>query len=74
MVHGSLADRFKKLQKDVGNPVEGGVEFKQKYCIYLGKLLDISAKLAHERKYKAHNEKVDPVEALLASLKAQASF
>jgi hypothetical protein len=29
MVKGSLADRFKKLQKDVGNPVEGA-EFRQK--------------------------------------------
>jgi hypothetical protein len=68
MVKGSLADRFKKLQKDVGNPVEGA-EFKQKYCIYLGESLDNPAKLAHEREYEAHNEKADPVGALLASLK-----
>jgi hypothetical protein len=44
MVKGSLADRFKKLQKDhVGNPVEG-TEFQQKYCIYLGEFLDNPAK------------------------------
>jgi hypothetical protein len=68
MVKGSLADRFKKLQKDDGNPVEGG-EFKQKYCIYLGEFLDNPAKLAHEREYESHNLKADPVGALLASLK-----
>jgi hypothetical protein len=68
MVKGSLADRFKKLQKDVGNPVEGA-EFKQKYCIYLGEFLDNPAKLAHEREYETHNQKADPVGALLASLK-----
>jgi hypothetical protein len=68
MVKGSLADRFKKLQKDVGNPVEGA-EFKQKYCIYLGEFLDNPAKLAHEREYEAHNLKADPVGALLVSLK-----
>jgi hypothetical protein len=68
MVKGSLADRFKKLQKDVGNPVEGA-EFKQKYCIYLGEFLDNPAKLAHEREYEAHKLKADPVGALLASLK-----
>jgi hypothetical protein len=68
MIKGSLADRFKKLQKDVGNPVEGA-EFKQKYCIYLGEFLDNPAKLAHEREYEAHNQKADPVGALLASLK-----
>jgi hypothetical protein len=68
MVKGSLADRFKKLQKDAGNPVEGA-EFKQKYCIYLGESLDNPAKLAREREYEAHNLKADPVGALLASLK-----
>jgi hypothetical protein len=68
MVKGSLADRFKKLQKDVGNAVEGA-EFKQKYCIYLGEFLDNPAKLAHEREYEAHNQKADPVGVLLASLK-----
>jgi hypothetical protein len=68
MVEGSLADRFKKLQKDVGNPVEGA-EFQQKYCIYLGEFLDNPAKLAHKREYEAHNLKTDPVGALLASLK-----
>jgi hypothetical protein len=68
MVKGSLADRFKKLQKDVGNPMEGA-EFLQKYCIYLGEFLDNPAKLAHEREYEAHNLKADPVGALLASLK-----
>jgi hypothetical protein len=70
MVKGSLADRFKKLQKDVGNLVEGA-EFLQKYCIYLGEFLDNPAKLAHEREYEAHNLKADPVGALLASLKRQ---
>jgi hypothetical protein len=68
MVKGSLADRFKKLQKDVGNPVQGA-EFQQKYCIYLGEFLDNPAKLAHELEYEAHNLKADPVGALLASLK-----
>jgi hypothetical protein len=68
MVKGIMGDRFKKLQKDVRNPVEGA-EFKQKYCIYLGEFLDNPAKLAHEREYEAHNLKADPVGALLASLK-----
>jgi hypothetical protein len=39
MVKGSLADRFKKLQKDVGNLVEGA-ELEGRYCIYLGEFLD----------------------------------
>jgi hypothetical protein len=39
-VQGSLLDRFKKLQKDVGNPVEGA-EFLGRYCIYLGEFLTI---------------------------------
>jgi hypothetical protein len=47
MVKVSLEDRFKKLQKDVGNPVDGA-EFKKKYCIYLGECLDNPAKLADE--------------------------
>lgn len=51
MVKGSLQDRFKKLQKDVGNPVDGG-EFNGRYCIYLGEFLDNPAKLAHEREYE----------------------
>lgn len=51
MVKGSLEDRFKKLRKDVGNPVHGG-KFKKKYCIYLGEFLDNPAKLAHEQKYE----------------------
>jgi hypothetical protein len=68
MVKGSLADRFKKLQKDVGNPVEGA-EFLGRYCIYLGEFLDNPAKLAHEREYESHNLKSDPIGALLSSLK-----
>jgi hypothetical protein len=46
MVKGSLKDRFKKLQKDVGNPLEGA-EFAGRYCIFLGEFLDNPAKLAH---------------------------
>ncbi|GAQ82455.1 hypothetical protein KFL_001110320 [Klebsormidium nitens] len=68
MVKGSLQDRFKKLQKDVGNPVEG-VEFNGRYCIYLGEFLDNPAKLAHEREYEEHCKELDPVGALLTSLK-----
>jgi hypothetical protein len=68
MVKGSLEDRFKKLQKDVGNPIDG-VEFKKKYCIYLGEFLDNPAKLAHEQEYEEWCKKADPVEALLALLK-----
>ncbi|GAQ91508.1 hypothetical protein KFL_007970030 [Klebsormidium nitens] len=68
MTKGSLADKFKKLQKDVGNAVEGP-EFNGKYCIYLGEFLDNPAKLAHEREYEAHCRTSDPVGALLTSLK-----
>ncbi|GAQ93047.1 hypothetical protein KFL_012680020 [Klebsormidium nitens] len=68
MVKGSLGDKFKKLQKDVGNSVEGP-EFNGKYCIYLGEFLDNPAKLAHEREYEAHCRESDPVAALLSSLK-----
>eukprot|EP00243_Klebsormidium_subtile_P005409 TRINITY_DN215_c0_g2_i2.p1 TRINITY_DN215_c0_g2~~TRINITY_DN215_c0_g2_i2.p1 ORF type:complete len:364 (+),score=89.29 TRINITY_DN215_c0_g2_i2:170-1261(+) len=68
MVKGSLEDRFKKLQKDVGNPVEGQ-EFKGRYCIYLGEFLDNPARLAHEREYEAYCSTSDPVGALLASLR-----
>jgi hypothetical protein len=48
MVKGSLLSRFKKLQKDVGEPVSGA-EFLASYCIFLGEFLDNPAKLAHER-------------------------
>jgi hypothetical protein len=68
MVKGSLVDRFKKLQKDVGNPVEGA-EFNGRFCIYLGEFLDNPARLAHEREYEAHCRKANPVESLLASLR-----
>lgn len=68
MVKGSLADRFKKLQKDVGNPLQGA-EFAGRYCIFLGEFLDNPAKLAHEREYEAHCRTSDPVGALLASLR-----
>jgi hypothetical protein len=68
MVKGSLEDRFKKLQKDVGNLVDGA-EFKKKYCIYMGEFLDNPAKLAHEQEYEEWCKKADPVEALLESLK-----
>jgi hypothetical protein len=64
MVKGSLEDRFKKLQKDMGNPVDGA-EFKKKYCIYLGEFLDNPAKLAHEQEYEEWCKKGDPVKALL---------
>jgi hypothetical protein len=68
MVKGSLEDRFKKLQKDVGNPVDGA-EFKKKYCIYLREFLDKPAKLAHEQEYKEWCKKDDLVAELLKSLK-----
>jgi hypothetical protein len=68
MVKGSLADRFKKLQKDVGNPLEGA-EFAGRYCIFWREFLDNPAKLAHEREYEAHCRTSDPVGALLASLR-----
>jgi hypothetical protein len=68
MVKGSLADKFKKLQKDVGNPLEGP-EFAGRYCIFLGEFLDNPAKLAHERDYEAHCRTSDPVGALLALLR-----
>jgi hypothetical protein len=68
MVKGSLVDCFKKLQKDVGNPVKGA-EFNGRFCIYLGKFLDNPARLAHEREYEAHCRKANPVESLLASLR-----
>jgi hypothetical protein len=68
MVKGSLRDMFKKLQKDVGNPMEGA-EFAERYCIFLGGFLDDPAKLAHEREYEAHGRTSDPMGALLASLR-----
>ncbi|GAQ87150.1 hypothetical protein KFL_003340140 [Klebsormidium nitens] len=68
MVKGSLEDRFKKLQKDVGKPVEGP-EFRGRYCIYLGEFLDNPAKLAHEREYEDWCTETEPVAALLKSLK-----
>jgi hypothetical protein len=51
MVKASLLSRFKKLQKDVGEPV-AGAEFLASYCIFLGEFLDNPAKLAHEREYE----------------------
>jgi hypothetical protein len=68
MVNGSLEDRFKKLQKDVGNPVDGA-EFKKKYCVYLGEFLDNPAKLALEQEYEEWGKDADPVGALLKSLR-----
>jgi hypothetical protein len=68
MVKGSLENRFKKLQKDVGNPVDGA-EFKKKYCIYLGEFLDNPAQLAHEQEYEEWCKEDDPVEQLLKLLK-----
>ncbi|GAQ91734.1 hypothetical protein KFL_008410050 [Klebsormidium nitens] len=68
MVKGSLLSRFKKLQKDVGEPITGP-EFLGNYCIFLGEFLDNPAKLAHEREYEAHCRETDPVAALLKSLK-----
>jgi hypothetical protein len=68
MVKGSLLSRFEKLQKDVGEPV-AGAEFLSSYCIFLGEFLGNPAKLAHEREYEAHCKEVDPVGALLRSLK-----
>ena len=68
MVKGSLRSRFKKLQKDVGEPIEGP-EFLGSYCIFLGEFLDNPAKLAHEREYEAHCRESDPVGALLCALK-----
>lgn len=68
MVKGSLEDRFKKLQKDVGNPVEGP-EFRGRYCIYLGEFLDNPAKLAHEQEYEEWCKASDPVGELLKALK-----
>jgi hypothetical protein len=63
-----LEDRFKKLQKDVENPVDGA-EFRGKYCIYLGEFLDNPAKLAHEQEYEEWCKETDPIRALLKSLK-----
>jgi hypothetical protein len=68
IVKGSLLSRFKKLQKDVGEPV-AGAEFLASYCIFLGEFLDNPAKLAHEREYEAHCKEADPMGALLRSLK-----
>lgn len=68
MVKGSLGDRFKKLQKDVGNPTEGA-EFKTKYCVYLGEFMDNPAKKAHEREYEVWSADEDPVKAMFTSLK-----
>jgi hypothetical protein len=68
MVKGSLLSKFKKLQKDVGEPT-AGAEFLASYCIFLGEFLDNPAKLAHEREYEAHCKEADPVGALLRSLK-----
>jgi hypothetical protein len=68
MVKGSLLSRFRKLQKDVGEPV-AWAEFLGNYCIFLGEFLENPAKLAHEREYEAHCKETDPVGALLRSLK-----
>jgi hypothetical protein len=68
MVKGSMLSRFKKLQKDVGEPTSGA-EFLASSCIFLGEFLDNPAKLAHEREYEAHFKESDPVGALLRSLK-----
>jgi hypothetical protein len=68
MVKGSLLSRFKKLQKNVGEPTSGA-EFLASYCILLGEFLDNLAKLAHEREYEAHCKESDPVGALVRSLK-----
>jgi hypothetical protein len=68
MVKGSLLSRFKKLQKDVGEPTSGA-EFLASYCIFLEEFLDNSAKLAHKREYEAHCKESDPMGALLRSLK-----
>jgi hypothetical protein len=65
MVKEILLSRFKKLQKDIGEPI-AGAEFLGNYCIFQG---EFPAKLAHEREYEAHCRDTDPVGALLKSLK-----
>ncbi|GAQ83945.1 hypothetical protein KFL_001690230, partial [Klebsormidium nitens] len=67
-VEGSILDRFTKLQKDLGRPVEGA-EFKKRFCVHLGEHMDNPAKEAHLRTYKECQTKEDPVKHLLASLR-----
>ncbi|GAQ92585.1 hypothetical protein KFL_010620020 [Klebsormidium nitens] len=67
-VEGSILDRFTKLQKDLGRPVEGA-EFKKRFCVHLGEHMDNPAKEAHLRAYKECNTKEEPVKQLLANLK-----
>jgi hypothetical protein len=68
MARGSLLDRFKKLQRDVGNPSKGAM-FKGRFCIYRGEFLGNSAKLAHEQKYEEWCREEDPLEETFKSLR-----
>jgi hypothetical protein len=68
MARGSLLDRFKKLQRDVGNPSEGAM-FKGRFCIYLGEFLSNPAKLAHEQEYEEWYREKDPLEEMFKLLK-----
>jgi hypothetical protein len=68
MARGSLLDRFKKLQRDVDNIVDGAM-FKGRYCIYLGEFLGNPAKIAHEQEYDGWCREKDPVEEMFGSLR-----
>jgi hypothetical protein len=68
MAKGSLLDRFKKLQKNVGNPVDGAM-FKGRYCIYLREFLGNPAKVAHEQEYDGWCREKDPIEEMFKSLR-----
>jgi hypothetical protein len=68
MARGSLLDRFKKLQRDVRNPIDG-VMFKGRYCIYLGGFLDNPAKVAQEQKYEEWCQERDPLEEMFKLLR-----
>jgi hypothetical protein len=68
MAKGSLLDRFKKLQRDVGNPSKGAM-FKGRFCIYLGEFLSNPPKLAHEKEYEEWCREKDPLEEMFKSLK-----
>jgi hypothetical protein len=68
MAKGSLLDRFRKLQRDVGNPSEGAM-FRGRFCIYLGEFLSNPAKLAHEQEYEEWCREEDPLEEMFKSLK-----
>jgi hypothetical protein len=68
MARGSLLNRFKKLQRDVGNRTDEAM-FKGRYCIYLGEFLGNPAKVAHEQEYEEWCRERDPLEKMFKSLR-----